>query len=93
MFRGFERKKSWMYPGRIGIINISWSKERERKRKRMSLSRSNLVFLFLPLKFVIDGFVGSLGPGEFDRTTRNGDGRAQLTKEEEKNRSSKKRTR
>jgi hypothetical protein len=27
---------------------------------------------------VIDGFVGSGGAGEFDRTTRNGVGRAQL---------------
>ncbi len=37
-----------------------------------------LIYIFSPLKFVIDGFVGSFSPGEFDRTTRNDAGRAQL---------------
>ncbi len=37
------------------------------------------IYIFSPLKFVIDGFVvGSFSPGEFDRTTRNDAGRAQL---------------
>jgi hypothetical protein len=35
-------------------------------------------FVLLPLKFVMDGFVGSFDTGEIERTTRKGDGREQL---------------
>lgn len=34
----------------------------------------------LPLKFVMDGLVGSFRAGELERATRNGDGRVQLEK-------------
>jgi hypothetical protein len=37
-------------------------------------------FVFLPLKFVIDGFVGSFDGGELERITRKGEGRGQLEK-------------
>jgi hypothetical protein len=37
-------------------------------------------FVFLPLKFVMDGFVDSFDAGEIERTTRKGDGRGQLQK-------------
>jgi hypothetical protein len=35
-------------------------------------------FVFLPLKFVMDGFVGSFGSEETERITGKGDDRGQL---------------
>ncbi len=41
----------------------------------------DFIKIFLPLKLVMDGFVGGLGTGEIERTTRRGDGRGQLKTE------------
>jgi hypothetical protein len=44
--------------------------------EHQTLKRDRLVWaFFLPLKFVMDGFVGSFDAGELERTTRKDDGR------------------
>jgi hypothetical protein len=54
---------------------ISFSSQARKKRLRRFF---NMNFVVLPLKFVMDGFVGSCGDGEFERMTRKDEDREQL---------------